>query len=678
MRQATYNSIKFPAAQRLMNTSTAPQEMNASFAQNITNLLPTKGGTLAIRHGTLELGSPTGDGDIMDIIPYVKSDGTSQLLVITDNGKIKLYDETLDSFTDVRTGLDPAGYYFWDYHNEGGMPKLVIVNGVDPNMIWDGTSITTMAEFVADTGASETWVSATQASIVTGELGAVNYPSGRKVKVTFSGTGLAVSGITRSGSTATVTTTADNNLQTGDYVTIAGTAEPEYNGTFQITSTGVSTFTYAVSGTPTTPATGAITYTIAGIQRSTTVSSTYLTGGAVRITFAASILPAVSVTITEIAFERVPEAFSYVFSGQGRLWAIPAGETHPTEFKDNTKRGYVYYTNDLNVINSWFSPVTMQMSFIDVSNTMNTVDEITAISEYREFMVFLGRYHIQFWAGADPSDTEKFGYANTFPVGLVHPKLMQRLPNELAFMTPYGLRTASLAVQSGVLEAGQDLGSAIDTTVTKEVESILSDADTYRSCRSFFYPKQGIYGFKFLNKTLVYQVREESRGWVEFTGDFKDCTAFVTDSSGKRLLMAFGQQLIRYADGTNTTTLAYSDRGEPIKWNWWTPWAGGQRRWANHAFEIIHNDSAQLEFEIIRLKNNSLGAVASNALSTSPVIGFWNEGLWDEALWDEPETVIPRIRDKFIAQTMSFVVRGETTVGPFEITSLTCYGQYER
>jgi hypothetical protein len=255
---------------------------------------------------------------------------------------------------------------------------------------------------------------------------------------------------------------------------------------------------------------------------------------------------------------------------------------------------------------------------------------------------------------------------------------MQRLPNELAFMTPYGLRTASLAVQSGVLEAGQDLGSAIDTTVTKEVESILSDADTYRSCRSFFYPKQGIYGFKIPKKTLVYQVREESRGWVEFTGDFKDCTAFVTDSSGQRLLMAFGQQLIRYADGTNTLTLDYKDRGEPIRWNWWTPWVGGQRRWANHAFEVIHNDSAQLEFEIIRLKNNSLGDVSSNILTTSPVMGFWDEGLWDEALWDSSDTVIPRIRDKFIAQTMSFVIRGETTVGPFEITSLTCYGQYER
>lgn len=676
MRQATYNSIKFPAARQLMNTSTAPQEMNAAFAQNITNLLPTKGGTLAIRFGTLNVGSPTGDGDIIDIIPYVKSDGTPQNLVVTDNGKIKLYNETLDSFTDVKTGLDAAGYYFWDYHNEGGMPKLVIVNGVDPNMIWDGTSITTMSEYVTDTGASETWISPTEVTIATGELGATNYPNGRPVKVTYSAVGLSVTSITRSSSTATVTTAIANNLQTGDFVTIAGATQPEYNGIFQITSTGASTFTYTVSGTPATPATGTITWTVAGIERTSTVTSTYLTGGSVRITFASAILPNASVTITAIAFQTSPEAFSYIFSGQGRLWGIPAGETHPTEFKNNSKRGYVYYTNDLNVINSWFSPVTMEQSFIDVSNTMNTVDEITAVSEYREFIVFLGRRHIQFWAGTDPSDAILFGYANTFPVGLVHPKLMQRLPNELAFMTPYGLRTASLAVQSGALEAGQDVGSAIDTTVIKEVESILDDADVYRGCHSFFYPKQGIYGFKFPKKTLVYQVREESRGWVEFTGDFKDCTAFATDNSGQRLLMAFGQQIIRYADGVDNLT--YSDRGEAIRWNWWTPWVGGQRRWANHAFEVIHNDSAQLDFEVIRLKNNSLGAVVSNNLSTSPVMGFWDEGLWDEALWDESDTVIPHIRDKFVAQTMSFVVRGETTVGPFEITSLTCYGQYER
>lgn len=70
------------------------------------------------------------------------------------------------------------------------------------------------------------------------------------------GVGATVSSITRSGSTATVTTSAPHTLVTGDNVTISGATQTEYNGTYTITVTGGSTFTYTVTGTPATPATG--------------------------------------------------------------------------------------------------------------------------------------------------------------------------------------------------------------------------------------------------------------------------------------------------------------------------------------------------------------------------------------------------------------------------------------
>ena len=70
----------------------------------------------------------------------------------------------------------------------------------------------------------------------------------------------SVTSITRVSSTATVTTGAAHGLASNDWVTIAGAVETEYNGTFQVTVTGGSTFTYTVSGTPATPATGTITW----------------------------------------------------------------------------------------------------------------------------------------------------------------------------------------------------------------------------------------------------------------------------------------------------------------------------------------------------------------------------------------------------------------------------------
>lgn len=78
----------------------------------------------------------------------------------------------------------------------------------------------------------------------------VDYPGAHTV---------SVSSITRSGTTATVTTSAAHPFATGDSVLIAGAAQADYNGTKTVTVTDSTHFTYTVSGSPTTPATGTIT-----------------------------------------------------------------------------------------------------------------------------------------------------------------------------------------------------------------------------------------------------------------------------------------------------------------------------------------------------------------------------------------------------------------------------------
>jgi head-tail adaptor len=67
---------------------------------------------------------------------------------------------------------------------------------------------------------------------------------------------VSVSSITRSGSTATVTTSASHGLVTGDYTRISGATEEDYNGQFSITKTNATVFTYAVANAPSTPAGG--------------------------------------------------------------------------------------------------------------------------------------------------------------------------------------------------------------------------------------------------------------------------------------------------------------------------------------------------------------------------------------------------------------------------------------
>jgi hypothetical protein len=74
----------------------------------------------------------------------------------------------------------------------------------------------------------------------------------------FLGSEFLVTSITRSGGTATVTTSSPHGYSTGNEVEIRGATQTEYNVIATITVTGASTFTYAVSGTPASPATGTI------------------------------------------------------------------------------------------------------------------------------------------------------------------------------------------------------------------------------------------------------------------------------------------------------------------------------------------------------------------------------------------------------------------------------------
>lgn len=75
-----------------------------------------------------------------------------------------------------------------------------------------------------------------------------------------------VTSLTSVTTTATLTTSANHGLKAGDYVTVSGANETEYNGTFEITDVpSDTTFTYTIVAT-TSPATGTISYTVNNVE----------------------------------------------------------------------------------------------------------------------------------------------------------------------------------------------------------------------------------------------------------------------------------------------------------------------------------------------------------------------------------------------------------------------------
>lgn len=91
----------------------------------------------------------------------------------------------------------------------------------------------------------------------------------------------AITSITQTAGLATATTTAPHGFTISDVIplTIAGALPAAYDGTFQCTITGASTFTFAVPGGTSSPATGTITYTEEDVAELLAMATTFFAQG---------------------------------------------------------------------------------------------------------------------------------------------------------------------------------------------------------------------------------------------------------------------------------------------------------------------------------------------------------------------------------------------------------------
>jgi len=160
-------------------------------------------------------------GQVSTLMNYSSPTGNKLFAV----GTTVIYDASTSTATSVFTGLTNNKLQFISLTNSGGS-FLIACNGADPVLVYNGT----FWSYVATTSTAQT--------ILT---------------------------ITKSGTTATLTTAFAHGLVTGNQVTISGASSIEYNGNFRITVTGTTTFTYTMASTPAANATVVGTYTVLGI-----------------------------------------------------------------------------------------------------------------------------------------------------------------------------------------------------------------------------------------------------------------------------------------------------------------------------------------------------------------------------------------------------------------------------
>jgi hypothetical protein len=223
----TASSHGLATGKQVSITGCTPSDYNGVYTITVVNstsftyTMDTVPASDASTVGTYEIGITTPVNTLMN---YTEVGGYKLFAVADDT----IYEASVNPAVRVFDGLDSDKLQSVNITNSGGH-FLVACNGVDPVMIYDGTQWF----YVATTTTAQT-----------------------------------ISTITRGGTgnlTATVTTAAAHGLATGNRVTISGATESNYNGTYVITVTGGSEFTYTMATAPSADATVVGSYTTIGI-----------------------------------------------------------------------------------------------------------------------------------------------------------------------------------------------------------------------------------------------------------------------------------------------------------------------------------------------------------------------------------------------------------------------------
>lgn len=151
-------SVVIPFPKGLMSTARSALSMPVTLGREIRNMLMSADGAGSKRNGVVALG-PEIPGEVVTTVMSYQHTSGLQLMVATDAGKIYRLDGA--SWVQVWSGLNGAGVV--RTVTFGG--RLLLCNGVDDILVWDGVAWSVVSKLVVDTAAGLTYVSASQFTI---------------------------------------------------------------------------------------------------------------------------------------------------------------------------------------------------------------------------------------------------------------------------------------------------------------------------------------------------------------------------------------------------------------------------------------------------------------------------------------------------------------------------------
>jgi hypothetical protein len=423
---------------------------------------------------------------------------------------------------------------------------------------------------------------------VNGTDAALIYDGTTWIKYATTSTAQTISTLTSSGTTCTLVTSVAHGLQTGNQVTITGASPAQYNGTFRITVTNGTTFTYtALSAPATSPASPLGSYTVAKFI--TGVNSSNL--------------------------------------------------IHVNLHKDR-----LYFVEE-NTLNFWYLPVNAisgaatsyplgaiarNGGFIMAMGTW-TLDAGYGVDDYAVFITNNGEAIV--FKGSDPSDPNDWSLIGVWQLGQVFARrCFFKFAGDLLLITQDGITPLASALQSSRLDPRINITDKIYYAVSEA-------ADLYNAefgWQIHYYAKQNmlIFNIPVIGGQQQYVMHNITKAWASFSGINATCFEVYDEN------MYFGGNgfVGRFWDGL-------SDNDQNIKASCQQAYsyfdARGQLKRFTMVRPILFTDNGlptilcgiNTDFDT----QNNVGQVSFNPALVS--VGIWDVGLWDENDWGGGNTI---------------------------------------
>jgi hypothetical protein len=464
-----------------------------------------------------------------------------------------------------------AGSTIYDVSNAGAATSVVTGQGSD------------RLQYVNASTAGGNFLTA-----VNGTDAALIYDGTTWIKYATTSTAQTISTLTSSGTTCTLTTSAAHGLVTGNQVTITGALPAAYNGTFRITVTSGTIFTYtALTAPATSPASPLGSYTVAK----------FITG-------------VDSSNLINVNLHK--ERLYFVEENTLNFWYLPVNAI------SGAATSYP------------LGAIARNGGFIMAMGTW-TLDAGYGVDDYAVFITNNGEAIV--YKGSDPSDPNDWSLIGVWQLGQVFSRrCFFKFAGDLLLITQDGIVPLASALQSSRLDPRINITDKIYYAVSEA-------ADLYNTefgWQIHYYAKQNmlIFNIPVIGGQQQFVMHNITKAWANFSGINATCFEVYDEN------MYFGGNgyVGRFWDGLsdNDTNIKASCQQAYSYFD-----ARGQLKRFTMVRPILFTDNGlptilcgiNTDFDT----QNNVGQVTFNPALVS--VGIWDTSTWDNAEWGGGNTI---------------------------------------